>query len=122
MFIAAVMCSVLLGIAFLGTGFMKATGKPDVVEGLRRLDLSPFMVRTIGILELAGAAGLFAGLAAEWLGVAAATGLGLLMIGAVGFHVRAGDYTDSQWRGPAIMPVILLLLAAATAALRFLSV
>ncbi|WP_026929531.1 DoxX family protein [Glycomyces tenuis] len=122
MFIATVVCSALLGLAFLGSGLMKAIGKPDVVEGLGRLEVSPPLVRAIGALEVAGAVGALVGLAVPWLGIAAAVGLALLMIGAIGFHARAGDYSDPKLRGPAFMPIVLLLLAAATAMSRFLSI
>lgn len=121
MFIITILCSALLAIAFLGSGSMKAIGKPEIVEGLGRLGVSPPLVRTIGVLELAGAVGVLVGLAVPWLGIAAATGLGLLMIGAIGFHMRAGDYSDPKFRGPASMPLILLPLAAATVVLRLIT-
>lgn len=122
MFIATVICSALLALAFLGSGAMKALGKPEIVEGLGRLGVSPPLVRIIGLLELAGAAGLLVGFAVPWLGISAAVGLGLLMIGALGYHLRAGDYRDPKLRGPAFMPVILLLLAAASVVLRALTI
>ena len=47
--------------------------------------------RLIGVLELAGAAGVLVGFALTVLGAAAAIGLTLLMIAAVTTHRRAGD-------------------------------
>lgn len=49
------------------------------------------LYRTIGSLELAAVTGLLAGLVVLPLGIAAAAGLTLLMIGAIIYHLRAGD-------------------------------
>lgn len=118
MFVAAAVLSLVLAVAFVGTGAQKLGGRPAVVDGLGRLGVSPTLVRVIGSLEIAGAAGLAAGLAIAWLGAAAAVGLTCLMVGAVAYHVRADDYADPRWRGPALMPPVLLVLTAAAAVLR----
>lgn len=118
MFIATVISSGLLALAFAGTGVMKATGTKEVVDGLGRLGVRPLLVRLIGLIELAGAVGTLVGLALAWLGVAAAGGLAMLMAGAISYHARAGDYRDPKLRGSAVMPVALLLLAIITVALR----
>ncbi len=47
--------------------------------------------RGIGLLEVAGAAGVLVGFAFTALGAAAAIGLTLLMVAAVATHRRAGD-------------------------------
>ena len=47
--------------------------------------------RLIGVLELAAAAGVVLGIFWRPVGVMAATGMTLLLIGAVIFHRRAGD-------------------------------
>jgi hypothetical protein len=69
--------------------------------------------RAIGLLELAGVAGVLLGLAWAPIGVAAAVGLALLSLGAIGFHVRASDGAADTT--PA---VIGLGLAVATAILQ----
>jgi hypothetical protein len=47
-------------------------------------------LRPLGALKAAGAGGLLLGLlGVPWIGVAAAIGLTLFFIGAVGFHIRA---------------------------------
>jgi hypothetical protein len=118
---AANVLSILLAISYLGSGGMKVLGQAKIIEGLDKLGVSRNLSRVIGALELAAAAGLLLGLVIGWLGAAAAIGLVLLMAGAIVFHVRAGDYADPKLRGPALMPVFLLLLSAATAALRILT-
>ncbi|MFI6812995.1 DoxX family protein [Nonomuraea sp. NPDC050328] len=114
---AAVTLSVILAISFLGSGAMKLFGQAKVVAGLKELGVSRQMTAVIGALELAASAGLLIGIAVRWLGVAAAGGLVLLMIGAVVTHVRAGDYGDPKRRPPALMPVFLVVFSAVTLAL-----
>lgn len=121
MFVATIALSIVLALAFAGTGVMKVTGRTEIMEGLGRLGVSPGLARLIGFLELAGAAGLLIGLWLGWLGAAAAIGLVLLMIGAIGYHVRSGDYGDPKLRGPAMMPIALVVLSALTAAFRILT-
>jgi hypothetical protein len=69
--------------------------------------------RVVGLLELAGVVGVLAGLAWAPMGVAAAVGLALLVLGAIIFHVRADDSAADM--APA---VIGLGLAVATAILQ----
>ncbi|MEA5364961.1 DoxX family protein [Amycolatopsis sp., V23-08] len=61
-----------------------------VLANSAAVDVPPGWVPALGLLKLAGAAGLAAGLAG-WtaLGTAAAIGLVLFFVGAVGAHVRA---------------------------------
>ena len=79
-------------------------------------DFSAPMVKTIGALELAGAAGL---LLPQATGIApvltplAATGLALLQVGAMATHLRRGE------RQPIPINVTLLVLAAFVAVGRF---
>ena len=62
---------------------------------------------TTGVMEVLTAVGLVIGLRRLPLGIAAATGLVALMVGAVIYHLRAAD-----WAGLG-GPIILGLLAAA---------
>jgi len=118
---AANVLSLLLAISYLGSGSMKVLGQAKIIEGLNKLGVSRSLSRVIGGLELAAALGLLLGLVVGWLGAAAAIGLVLLMAGAIVYHIRAGDYADPKLRGPALMPVFLLLLSAVTAVLRILT-
>jgi hypothetical protein len=70
-------------------------------------------MRAIGALEILGAAGLVIGLLVGPLGIAAATGLALLMIGAVIYHIKARDTAKNT-----MSPLILLLVSATVLALR----
>jgi hypothetical protein len=77
------------------------------------LGLNPVQWRTIGMLELAAVAGVLAGLAWPPIGVAAAVGAALLLLGAIIFHTRAADSA-----GETAPAVIGLGLAVATAILQ----
>jgi DoxX-like protein len=117
MFAAAVVLSGLLAVFFAATGVPKIAGAKLMREVADHFGLADALVRGIGAAELAGAAGLVTGLVVAPLGIAAATGLVLLMAGAVAFHIRAKD-PAGRIAGPAIAglaAIATLALRAATA-------
>jgi DoxX-like family len=83
--------TVLLALIFLASAGMKLLGLPYSVRNRDRFGLSPTLWRTIAVLELAGIAGLFIGVAVPVLGVAAGVGLALLMVGAAVTRLRVRD-------------------------------
>ncbi|MFG3023957.1 DoxX family protein [Streptomyces sp. NPDC048254] len=115
MYIAAVILSVLLALITVAAGAPKAQFKGDVVDGLVAKGLGPALIRFIGLLEVAAAAGLVAGIWWEPLGIAAAVGMAVLLLVAIGYHVKWGDYGDGAARGAATVPVLLFLVAVAAA-------
>ncbi|MFF3372605.1 DoxX family protein [Streptomyces sp. NPDC002680] len=116
MYITAAVLSVLLALVTLAAGAPKTMLKGDVSAGLQsHMGLSAGLVRFIGLAEVAAAVGLVVGLFWQPLGIAAAVGFGITMIGAVGFHAKVGDYADPATRGNAMAPIILTLVSAATA-------
>jgi len=119
MIIALWILTILLTVAFLGAGIMKATrAKTKLIEsGMGYAeDFSAGAVKLIGIAEVVGALGLVLPLATGIVPVLspiAATALAVLMVGAVVVHVR---------RKETIVPALVLaLLSAATAVLGFLT-
>jgi hypothetical protein len=116
MYATAAILSVLLALATLAAGTPKALLKGEVSTGLQsHMGLSTGLVRFIGLAEVAAAVGLIVGLFWQPLGIAAAMGFAVAMVGAVGFHAKAGDYADPATRGDAIAPIALILFSAATA-------
>lgn len=101
---------VLLALAFLGAGIMKATQPIDRlkknmswVEGS-----SPTIVRLVGVLEILGGLGLILPAATRilpWLTPVAAIGLVLTMIGAVIVHLQRKEAAQVG------VPIVLLILA-----------
>jgi hypothetical protein len=114
MFIAAAILSVLLALVFARVGLSKVSTAADKMEAeLGRLGLSTGLIRLIGTLEISGAAGLVIGLWIGPLGITAAIGLTLLMIGAVIYHIKARDTAKNT-----MAPLILLVLSATVVVLR----
>lgn len=101
--------SLMLAAVILFAGVPKVLKRPQMTEGAEHLGYSVKAFQVIGALEVAAAGGLVTGLFWEPLGIAAATGLVLLLIGAVISHRRAGD--DVKVFLP---PLVLTLVSAAT--------
>ena len=116
MFLATIILSALLAVAFLGSGSVKLAGAKQSLQIRDQLGVGVQLWRVIGALEVAAAVGLAVGLAVAALGVAAAVGLSLLMAGAIAAHARARDLIHAT---PA---AILLILAVATIVVRIASV
>ena len=102
--------SVLVGVAFLAIGGGKLLSTDTFAS---QIGIPAWLVVVIGVLEIAGAVGVLAGLRFPQLGLAAAAGLVLLLLGAVVHHLLRGDLLQSG-----LLSVVLLLLSGAVLALR----
>jgi hypothetical protein len=111
--IAKVVVTALLAALFGFAGLIKVVGLRQSLAIRDHLGVKPVQWRMIGLLELAGVVGVLVGLAWAPIGVAAAVGLALLVLGAIVFHVRASDSVADT-----IPAVIGLGLAVATAVLQ----
>ena len=101
---------ILLALAFLASGIMKATQPIDKLKTNMGFveHTTPGIVRLIGVLEILGGIGLFLPALTHilpWLTLAAAIGLVLTMIGAIIVHIRLNEASRMA------VPVTLLLLA-----------
>ncbi|MGW4501005.1 DoxX family protein [Micromonospora sp. NPDC004336] len=114
MHIPVIVLTAILAAVFLGTAVPKLTGQAQMRERMDHLGVSPGLTRVLGVLELAAVAGLLLGLLWAPLGIAAAVGLALQMVGAVVYHARAKD--------PAAMTLTPVIFAAAAVALVVLHV
>jgi len=116
--IALWIVQILLALAFLGAGIMKSTQPKDKLAANMAWveDFSPGTIRLIGVAEILGALGLIlpavTGLAPILVPLAA-TGLGVIMIGAVITHARRKEPQMI------VVNVVLLLLAVFVAWGRF---
>ena len=113
MMTAKVIVTALLAALFGFASLIKIAGLRQSLAIRDHLGVKPVQWRLIGLLELAGVAGVLVGLVWPPIGVAAAIGLALLVLGAIVFHVRASDSVADT--APA---VIGLGLAVATAILQ----
>ncbi len=116
MLVATVVVSLLLATTLAMSTVRKFTGARDSMQLREQLGLSPGLWNTVGLLEGAAVGGLLAGLVYAPIAIAAATGTVLLMIGAVGVHVRRGLIGTTLAR-----PAVVGLTATAAVALHCLS-
>lgn len=107
MFIAYVVTTVLLAVAFAVGGVQKAalTGKPK--ELMNQQGLSDPMIRAAGSTETLAAIGLIVGIWVPWLGVAAAAGLVTQMLIAVGWHLAR------KHQAPEVIPALSFAVVSA---------
>jgi hypothetical protein len=82
-----------------------------VLTAMARAGVPESWLTMLGVLKTAGALGLVAGISVPWIGVAAATGLSVFFLAAIGTHLRAHDRAVG-------LPAAFLLLALASLVLR----
>jgi len=116
-YLLTVVLTVLLAVAMGASAARKARGAGDSRRLRDRLGVAPGLWLVIGALELAAVLGLLAGLAVAPLGVAAGTGVALLMAGAVAAHLRRG-IAGRELAAPLLLTgiaVVTVVLRATTA-------
>lgn len=89
--IAIVVAGALTVLFMLGGGVGKITGQPAMRESAQHFAIEWEHYRFLGVLEIAAAVGVVAGLWLNGLGLAAGVGVTALMVGAVLYHLRLGD-------------------------------
>lgn len=110
--LATIVVSVLLAAALAAAAIRKLSHTQEVVRSYQRAGVPEDRLNQLAVILLAGAAGLIAGLFWTPLGIAAAAGVFVYFVVAIGFHFRANDL------GRAGTPVAFALLAAATLVLQ----
>ena len=106
--VAIVVFGALTALFMLGGGVGKVTGQPAMRESAQHFAIQWERYRFLGVVEIAAAVGVVAGLWLNGLGLAAGVGVTALMVGAVLYHLRFGD--------PAKRTVPALVALAASAA------
>ncbi len=112
--IALWVVQILLALAFLAAGAMKAS---QPIDNLKKNmgwveSTTPSAVRLVGILEVLGALGLILPAATHilpWLTPVAAIGLVLTMIGAMIVHIQRKEMQGLV--APAVLLILALLIA-----------
>ncbi|MER5862030.1 DoxX family protein [Kitasatospora sp. NPDC002040] len=107
MFIAYVVIAVLLSLVLLFSAYSKLTRESSVTESMAKLAVPLGLLPFLATCEIAGALGLLAGIWVTPLAVAAAVGVVLYFVGAVGAHLRKADLKGTP---PA---AVLLVVSAA---------
>jgi hypothetical protein len=112
MYMALVIVSILLAATITLSAALKLMHRPKVVESYRRAGVPEAWLNGLAAVLIAAAAGLIVGLWWPIAGIAAAAGLVVYFMLAVGFHIRANDAAHM------VTPAILTAVAAATLALQ----
>lgn len=99
--------SLLLAAVCLLPAAGKILGHPKMRQSAARFGISWPRYRLIGVAELAAAVGVLLGLWWHPLGLAAAAGMALLLLGAVISHRRAAD--SGKEMAPALLALAITL-------------
>ena len=105
--------SLLLAVACLLPAAGKLTGQPRMRQSAAHFGISWSRYRLIGVAELAAAAGILIDLWWHPLGVAAAAGMAVLLLGAIVTHRKAADSVKDMV--PALVGLVLTLAYLALA-------
>lgn len=108
-----IIISLLLATACLLPAVGKLTGQPRMRQSAAHFGIPWSRYRLIGVAELAAAAGILIGLWWHPLGVAAAAGMAVLLVGAVVTHRKAADSVKEAV--PAVVALLLTLAYLAIA-------
>jgi hypothetical protein len=115
MSLAYTVVAVVLALMNLGTATAKIRGLEPATSGLIAAGVPRSWFLPLALLNLAGAGGLLIGIGYRPLGIAAAAGLLLYFLGALGFHVRARDFPGLP------MPTVFTVLSGAALVLALAS-
>ncbi|MEU8624946.1 DoxX family protein [Streptomyces sp. NPDC048669] len=115
MSLAYAIVGIVLALIVLFSAYAKLTRDQKLVDGLTGLGVPLRMFPALAACEIAGAVGLVIGIWWAPLGIAAAVGLVLYFVGAVGAHLRKSDFKGTP------NAAVLLLASAAGLVLRVLS-
>jgi len=102
----AIALAVLVAVIFTALGAAKILAVPPMQARAAHVGFSVAAYRRIGVLEVAGAVGVLAGLIRPLLGGLAGVGLLLLLAGAMVTHVRNHD--GPREVAPAVVCVVLV--------------
>jgi hypothetical protein len=111
--IAAVFITFLLILVFVRSALPKLTRDATVTGTAAHLKVPVRLMYTVGYVEILGVAGIATGLAYPVVGVAAAAGLTLLMLGATTSHIRVCE----SWK-ITLAPLTVAALAGALTVLQ----
>jgi DoxX-like family len=114
--VAFIVVSAVLALELAGAGVPKLLQLNAVRRNAEHLGVGVGLHRMIGVAELAAAAGLLVGIAIPPLSAVTAVAVFLLMCGAVGYHIKAGDKVALVL--PAVLTALLAVAVGVLAVLR----
>ncbi|HEX5298642.1 MAG TPA: DoxX family protein [Streptosporangiaceae bacterium] len=99
--------SLLLAAACMAPAAAKLAGHPRMRHAAAHFGIPWSRYRLIGVAEIAAAAGILIGLWWHPLGLAAAAGMAVLLVGAIVTHRKASD--GAKEMAPAVVALLLSL-------------
>ena len=103
---ASAITAILLALMLCGSAYADFVSHPQVVEVMNRLQIPLNRANALGLIKVAGALGLVAGIWISPLGLTASVCLCLYFVLAVAAHARAGDTVKQM------LPVVPFLVLA----------
>ena len=97
---------IIIAIGFLLAGSAKLLSAKPIVKQFEEFGLAPWMMYSIGVLEIAGALALFISPLTFW----AALGLAMLMVGAVSNHFKVKHPLQQSAPAGVLLVLCLVLL------------
>jgi hypothetical protein len=110
MFLAALVAAVVLGALLLSSAYGKLARNAYVIGTIVGVGFPDQYIWVLALCEVAGALGMFVGLYWWPIGVAAAIGVILYFILAVGAHLRKRDYKIQASAMMLVFGVVYLIL------------
>jgi hypothetical protein len=107
--------SLLLAVACLVPGLAKVLGQPRMRKAAAHFGIPWRGYQLIGVAELAAAGGVLVGLWYHPLGLAAASGMAVLLLGALTSHRRSGDTVKETM--PALVALVIAVAYLAVTAM-----
>jgi hypothetical protein len=114
MFTAYIVVTLLAAVANVFSATLDFIRFKQILINMARVGVPESWITMLGALKAAGALGLLVGIGVPLIGTAAAIGLVLFFVGAIGTHLRARDYSFG-------LAIVFLLLAVAALTLRLAS-
>jgi len=111
--IVAIVVQVLLGLAFFYSGIKKLLKDKTSSERRDHLKVAPWFWVATGVIEIAAALGIFAGIWVQWVSVIAAALMGATMLGAIYTHLIRGKDPVQHAIAPAVLGLLALLVIIA---------
>ena len=108
--VALIVVSSLLAAVVTYSAAAKLTHRPTVVASYRAAGVPESWLNGLAALLLVAAIGLIAGIFWPMAGLAAAGGLAIYFLLAVGFHIRASDTAHAVT--PAVLAVVAVVVVA----------
>lgn len=112
MFVLTVIVTLVVAAGLTGSAYIKLTRREPYVDFYRKIDVPDSWLNGLAILLIVAAAGLVLGLFWAPVGVTAGIGLAGYFLGALGFHIRAGDFRNIS------VPAVMLILSIVVTVLR----